>query len=62
MFFQRFQTKVHALRINETKITIENALNQDHFRTKGNHESSNDKKTTTLFWVFLQFCDPCFNP
>ena len=28
--------------------------------TQGNHESSNDKRT--LFWLFLQICDPCINP
>ena len=51
-FFQRFQAKVHVLRVNETKITIKNVANQDHFRTESNLESSNDEKT--WFWAFLQ--------
>ena len=59
-FFQRFQTKEHVLSINKTKSSGENAFHGYHFETEGNHESSNDKKT--LFWIFLQICDPCFNP
>ena len=30
-FFQRFQTKVHGVWVNETKISTENAFNRDHF-------------------------------
>ena len=59
-FFERFQTEERVLRINKTKSSDENALNGNHFGTQGNHESSNDEKA--LFWVFLQICDPCFNP
>ena len=43
-FFQRFQTEVHALRVNGTNISNENAINGDNFGTEGNHESSNDEK------------------
>ena len=32
--FQRFQTKVHTLRVNETKITGENAFIGDHLGLK----------------------------
>ena len=39
---------------NETMITSENAFNGDHFGSEGNHGK-------TLFWVFLQICDACFN-
>ena len=46
--------------LNKSKITSENTFNGDHFEIEGNHESSKDEKT--LFWVFLQICDPCFNP
>lgn len=45
---------------NETKITIENAWNRDHLRTKGNHELDDDKKK--LFQVFVETRDPSFNP
>ena len=58
--FQRFQTKVHTLRVNETKITGENAFIGDHFRTEGNHESNYNENT--LFWVYFQIFDPSFNP
>lgn len=34
-----------ALRVNETKVTTNNALNRDNFLTEGNQESNNDKKT-----------------
>ena len=43
-FFQRFQTEVHALRVNGTNISNENTINGDNFGTEGNHESSNDEK------------------
>ena len=58
--FQRFRTKVHTVRVNETKITSENAFNEDHFRTEGNQESGYNENT--LFWVYFQIFDPCFNP
>ena len=54
--FQRLLT----LRVNETKITSENAFNGDHFKTEGNQESGHNKNT--LFWVYFQIFDPCFNP
>ena len=43
-FFQRFQTEVHALRVNGTNISNENAISGDNFGTEDNHESSNDEK------------------
>ena len=43
-YFERFQTEVHALRLNETKITNENAFNQGHLGFKGNFEWDNDQK------------------
>ena len=46
-FFHRFQTKVRALQVHESKITSENVFNRDHFISEGNHEQS-------LFWLFLQ--------
>ena len=55
-----FQTKEHVLRINKSKITAKNSFDGDHFESEGNHESSKDEKS--LFWVFLQICDQCFNP
>ena len=58
--FQRSRTKVHTLRVNETKITSENAFNGDHFKTEGNQESGHNKNT--LFRVYFQIFDPCFNP
>ena len=60
VYFLRFQTGERVLRVNKSKITGENTFNGDHFEIEGNHESSKDEKT--LFWVFLQICDPCFNP
>ena len=45
---------------DKSKITGKNTFNGDHFEIEGNHESSKDEKT--LFWVFLQICDQCFNP
>ena len=50
-FYQRFQTEEGALRLVEAKITTENAFNGDHFRSEGNHEYSNNKKT--FFWLFF---------
>ena len=58
-FYQRFQTEEGALRLVEAKITTENAFNGDHFRSEGNHEYSNNKKT--FFWLFFEICDQCFN-
>ena len=58
--FQRFQTKVHTLRVNETKITSDNAFNGDHFRTEGNLEYSYNENT--LFWLYFQIFDLYFNP
>ena len=56
---QRFQTEEHALRVNKSKIAGGNTFNVDHFETEYNHESHYVDKT--LFWVFLQICDPCYN-
>ena len=53
--FQRFQTKVREW-VNETG----DQFNGDNVGTECNHESSNDEKT--LFLIFLQICDSCFNP
>ena len=51
---------MHTLRVNETKITSENAFSGDHFKTEGNQESGHNENT--LFWVYFQIFDPCFNP
>ena len=58
--FLRFQTEEGVLRVNKSQITGENTFNGDHFEIEGNHGSSKYEKT--LFWVFLQICDQCFNP
>ena len=56
--FQRFRTKVLTLRVNETKITSENAFNGDHFKTEGNQESGHNKNT---LWGYIhQPCTPFF--
>ena len=60
VFFQRFQTEEHILRVNKTNNTVENTFNGDHLGTEGNHGLSNNEKN--LFWVFLQICDAYFNP
>ena len=52
-FFQRFQTEVHALRVNGTNISNENAINGDNVGTEGDHESSNDEKS--CFRYFYRF-------
>ena len=41
-----------ALKVNKTKITTENAFNQDHLWLEGNHESKNKKKKPS----FRYFC------
>ena len=51
--------KIINNRFNKSKITGENTFNGDHFEIEDNHELSKDEKS--LFWVFLQICDPCFN-
>ena len=51
-FISRFQSEEWVLRVNQSKITGENILNEDHLETEGNHGSSKDEKN--LFWVFLQ--------
>ena len=58
--FLRIQTKESILRVNKSEITGRNTLNGDHFEIKGNHELNRDQET--LFLVFLQICDQCFNP
>ena len=35
LFYQRFQTKERALRVNQAKITGKNVFNGDHFRSEG---------------------------
>ena len=37
-FFQRFQTKVRALQVHQTKITSENIFIGDLFTSDANHE------------------------
>ena len=59
-FFFRFESKERILRVNNSEITGENTFKGDHFEIEGNHESS--KHEETLFLVFLQVCDKCFNP
>ena len=59
-FFSKISNRRVNKRVNKTKSTGENASNRDHLGTEGNHESSNAEKS--LFWVFLQICDPRFNP
>ena len=56
--YRHFFTR--ALKVNETKITTENAFNRDNFGIEDNDELNNDKKT--LLWVFLQIRDACFIP
>ena len=36
--FLRFQTEEHVLRVNKSKITIENTFNEDHLEIEGKHE------------------------
>ena len=38
IFDQRFQIKEPVLKINDVKITRENAFNGDHLITEGNHK------------------------
>ena len=57
--FSRFQIKERVLKVNKSEITGKNTFNGDHFDIEGNHESSKDEES--LFWVFLQICDLCFN-
>ena len=59
-FFQSFQTEERVLSVNKTKSTGKNAFNGDHLGPEGNHESANEEKS--FFRVFLQICNPCFNP
>ena len=59
-FFFRLQTEERVVRINKSKITGKNTFNGDQCLIEGNRGSIKDEKT--LFWVFLQICDQCFNP
>ena len=43
-FLSRLQTKERVLRVNKSKITGEDTLNEDNFGIKGNQESSKDEK------------------
>ena len=54
-FFQRFKTEVGALKVNETKITTENAFNRGHFGTEDNNESKTMNQITTKN-CFCYFC------
>ena len=58
--FWKFQTEERVLRVSKSKVTGENTFTGDEFKIEGNHESSEARKA--LFWVFLQICNPCFNP
>ena len=44
-FFQRFQTKIRTLWVNETKITTGKGFNQGYFSTEDNQEATNNEKT-----------------
>lgn len=44
--FQRFQIEVHAVKVNEPKIMIENAFNWDNFGIEHNRKPDNDKNFT----------------
>ena len=50
---------MRVLRVNETKVTTENAFNQDHFAIEGNHQSGKDKKT--LLRCFSRFLTRVLN-
>ena len=58
-FLQLFQTKERTIRVNQAKVTSENAFHGYHFGIEGNYECS--KNVKTLFWVFQQIFDTCFN-
>ena len=59
-FFWSFETTDRILRVKQSKITGENTCNEDHFEIEGNDGSNKEKKT--LFWIFLEISDQCFNP
>ena len=59
-FFFRFQTEEHALTVNKSEITGQNAFHGDIFEIEDNHEGSKDEKTE--FQAFLQNCYLYFNP
>ena len=59
-FFQKVQTKVHALKVNETKITTENTFNRDQLGIEDETDEAN-KDEKTLLCVFSQILDPYFN-
>ena len=42
VFFQNFQKTVQWLKVNESKISTENAFNRDYFRNGANIESNDD--------------------
>ena len=51
VFFQKFQKTVHALRVNETKVTARNAFIGNLFALESKKKSKNDKRT--FFGDFL---------
>ena len=58
-FFLRFQTAERVPSVNKSEINGENTFNGDYFQIEANHESTDDEES--LFCVFLQICDQCFN-
>ena len=58
--FQGFQTDVHPLDGNGTKITTEKGLTQNQLEIENSCESNNEDKT--IFAIFLHICYPFFNP
>ena len=58
-FSLTFEIDEGVLRVNKSKITSENTVNGNPIGNEGNRESS--KVKNTLFWVFSQFRDHCFN-
>ena len=42
-FFQRFWTKVQAVKVNEANVTTEKIFSRDNFETENNYESNDDE-------------------
>ena len=66
--FLKFKGIASKLRVNETKLTTENASNWDHLGFEGNSQSECDEGNSqsecderALFWVSLQNRDLYFN-
>ena len=47
-----------ALRVNQTKMTAENAFKPDHLWMEGKHESKNEDKTFFLGIFAVSWADP----